>query len=77
LRRNQPGERRAADAVRAWPGPPLLVVERPLFFGMALNNVLLFVDRVIVSQVDWSVAPNLVMLASIAALIYGLIWETT
>jgi hypothetical protein len=45
------------------------------FFGMVVNNILLLVDRLIGPQVDWSVPPNVVMLVSVAALLYGLIWD--
>lgn len=47
------------------------------FVGMALNNALMFADAVAVPTTDWSVAPNLVALASIAVLLYALIWEST
>jgi hypothetical protein len=47
------------------------------FVGMALNNALMFADAVAVPATDWSVVPNLVALASIAVLLYALIWEST
>lgn len=47
------------------------------FLGAALNNILLYIDAVVVPDVDWALAPNLVGLVSIAILIYALIWEAT
>lgn len=46
------------------------------FVGLALNNVLLFVDEVVVSDVDLSVWRTLPAALGVAALAYGLIWET-
>ena len=59
------------------PGRRLLLCSAVAFVGMALNNVALFVDTVIVAGVDWSVVPHLIALASVAILIYALIWEST
>lgn len=62
----------------AWRGGGRLLVWSALAFaGMALNNVLLYVDTVISPNVDWSLYPNLVALASVAILLYGLIWDAT
>jgi hypothetical protein len=48
------------------------------FVGMALNNVLLYVDQVVTGpQLDLSLYPNIAALASIAVLVYALIWEAT
>ena len=47
------------------------------FVGMALNNLLMFVDAAVVPKSNWSLAPNVVALASIAVLLYALIWEST
>ena len=47
------------------------------FAGQTLNNILAFVDVTLGPTVDWSLAPNLVALASIIVLLYALIWETT
>lgn len=46
------------------------------FAGLAVNNILLFVDLVMVPAVDLSVVRSLIALASIGALIYGLLWES-
>jgi len=45
------------------------------FAGLALNNVLLFVDLVIVPATDLSTLRGLVALAAIMILLLGLIWE--
>lgn len=46
------------------------------FVGLALNNALLVVDRLIVEERDlstWRLVPAAV---GIAVLVYGLVWET-
>jgi hypothetical protein len=46
------------------------------FIGLAVNNVLLFVDLVIAPDVDLSLVRSSVALVAIMALVYGLIWES-
>ncbi len=46
------------------------------FTGLALNNVLLFVDLGLVPDVDLSVWRSIPTLVGLALLIYGLVWET-
>ncbi|HEX8905394.1 MAG TPA: DUF5985 family protein [Longimicrobiaceae bacterium] len=46
------------------------------FVGLALNNILLFVDVRIASDVDLSLWRSLPALAGLLVLIYGLVWET-
>jgi len=46
------------------------------FCGLALNNALLFLDLVIVPNVDLSVWRGIVALLSISVLLYGLVWES-
>jgi hypothetical protein len=46
------------------------------FCGLALNNVLLFVDMRMVPEVDLSVWRTLPALAGVLLLIYGLVWES-
>lgn len=46
------------------------------FTGLALNNVILFIDKVVATDVDlstWRSAPALV---GLLALMFGLLWET-
>jgi hypothetical protein len=45
------------------------------FIGLAANNVLLFVDRLVVPSVDLSLARGLTALVALALLLFGLIWE--
>ena len=45
------------------------------FTGLALNNILLFVDKVIAPDVDLSVWRTLPAFLGVTALVYGLIWE--
>jgi heme/copper-type cytochrome/quinol oxidase subunit 4 len=46
------------------------------FVGLALNNVLLFVDMRVVSQTDLSVWRTLPALFGLVVLVYGLVWES-
>lgn len=53
----------------------LLVWSGACFAGLAVANVLLFVDLVIVADVDLSILRTAVALASLLALLVGMIWE--
>ncbi|MBW3629935.1 MAG: hypothetical protein KY464_11635 [Gemmatimonadetes bacterium] len=46
------------------------------FVGLALNNVLLFVDLGLIPEVDLSVWRSIPTLAGLGLLIYGLVWDT-
>jgi Family of unknown function (DUF5985) len=46
------------------------------FTGLALNNILLLVDKRVVATVDLSLWRTIPALAGLALLIYGLVWET-
>lgn len=46
------------------------------FGGLALNNVLLFVDKRVVPDVDLSVWRTVPALVGIALLVYGFVWDT-
>lgn len=46
------------------------------FVGLALNNVLLFVDLGLMPGLDLSLWRSLPTLAGLMLLIYGLVWET-
>lgn len=54
----------------------LLLWSSLCFVGLALNNALLFVDLVIVPDVDLHYVRNVVALVSLMVLIYGLVWDT-
>jgi hypothetical protein len=45
------------------------------FAGLTLNNILLFVDLIIVPTIDLSVWRSVVALAAMSMLLYGLIGE--
>lgn len=47
-----------------------------LCFGfLTANNVLLFVDKVVVTGTDLSLARSLTAFAGLAVLVYGLVWD--
>lgn len=54
---------------------PLLLWSSVCFAGLSVNNALLFVDLVIVSEVDLSIHRAVVALISLLVLIFGLIWH--
>jgi len=45
------------------------------FVGLALNNVLLFVDKVVVPDRDLATVRLLPAFAGVCVLLFGLIWE--
>ena len=54
----------------------LLLWSAICFVGLALNNVILFVDKVVAPDVylsAWRLAPAA---AGVLALVYGLVWES-
>lgn len=46
------------------------------FIGLAMNNILLIVDVRVIPTVDLSAWRLVPAVAGVAALLYGLIWET-
>lgn len=46
------------------------------FVGLALNNIVLIVDRLVLTDVDLSLVRMIPAVAGISALLYGLIVET-
>lgn len=56
-------------------GARLLFWAALCFTGLALNNIVLFVDKVVAPDVDLSVWRTLPAFLGVAALVYGLIWE--
>ncbi len=46
------------------------------FAGLALNNVLLVVDKRMIPEMDLSVWRTLPALAGVALLLYGFVWDT-
>ena len=53
----------------------LLLWSALCFVGLALDNSLLFVDRVIVPDETLFAARRLLSLGGVAVLVFGLIWE--
>jgi hypothetical protein len=63
---------------RAWRDSrvPLLFWSALCFGFLALNNILLFVDKVIATDADLSLARSLSALVAVGVLVYGLVWES-
>lgn len=57
-------------------GSRLLLWSGLCFVGLALNNVLLFVDLAVITEVDLSELRDLSGFAGVALLVFGLVWET-
>jgi hypothetical protein len=57
-------------------GARLLLWGGLCFVGLTVNNVLVFVDLLIVPQIDLLTWRNLAALAGTALLVWGLIWDT-
>jgi len=57
-------------------GVRLLLWSGLCFAGLALNNVLLFIDVRVVPDVDLSLWRTIPAVAGVIILLYGLIWET-
>jgi hydrogenase/urease accessory protein HupE len=53
----------------------LLMWSTLCFVGFAINNLLLFVDLVVVPEVDLSIARSGTALAAVLLLLIGLLWE--
>lgn len=54
----------------------LLLWSSLCFLGLTANNLLLFLDLVIVPDADLSLWRHLATLSGLALLLYGLIWDT-
>ena len=57
-------------------GARLLLWSAVCFAGLALNNAILFVDFRMLPELDLSLWRTLPALLGIAALMYGLVWES-
>jgi hypothetical protein len=53
----------------------LLLWSSVAFVGLAVNNVLVFTDFVVVPDRDLAIVRALVALASVALLLYSFVWE--
>ena len=54
---------------------PLLFWSSLCFVGLAMNNVLLFIDLIIVPTIDLSFYRSLCALIAVLVLVFGLIWD--
>jgi len=68
----------AALLLRAWlrSHMRLLLWFGLCFVGMAANNILLFIDLVLVPEVNLELWRNVSALLGLSLLIYGLIWDS-
>jgi hypothetical protein len=68
----------AALLLRAWSGSRtrLLLWSSLCFVGLAMNNILLFIDLIVVPSVDLSVSRNISATAAVVVLLVGLVWDT-
>ena len=68
----------AALLLRAWSRSRvrLLLWSGLCFVGLALNNILLFIDLRMLTEVDLSIVRTVPALAGAAILIFGLVWES-
>jgi Family of unknown function (DUF5985) len=57
-------------------GTQLLFWSGLCFAGLALNNILLFVDLVMVPDVDLGLLRSGISLAAMIVLLFGLVWES-
>jgi hydrogenase/urease accessory protein HupE len=55
----------------------LLMWSTACFVGLAINNILLFVDLVLVPDIDLALLRSGVALVAVALLVIGLTWEDT
>lgn len=64
--------------LRTWRrrGTQLLLWSSLCFVGLAVNNIILFVDLVVVPGVDLILLRTGTALASVLLLLFGLIWES-
>ncbi|HLK85324.1 MAG TPA: DUF5985 family protein [Candidatus Binataceae bacterium] len=54
---------------------PLLLWSTLCFVGLTINNLLLFTDLTILTQIDLRLPRAICALASVSVLLYGFIWE--
>ncbi|HEY6980470.1 DUF5985 family protein [Reyranella sp.] len=45
------------------------------FAGLTANNVLLFLDKIVFTEIDLSLCRTVVAVAAMMVLLYGLIWD--
>lgn len=57
-------------------GARLILWTALCFVGLSLNNIVLFIDVLVIPQIDLSPWRTLMAFAGVAVLLYGFIWET-
>ena len=57
-------------------GVRLLFWSSVCFVGLAIESILLYVDRITLPHADLSLYRHLVGLCALVSLIYGLVWES-
>jgi hydrogenase/urease accessory protein HupE len=57
-------------------GVRLLFWSSLCFFGLAIENTMLYLDQITFPKVDLSLYRHLIGLGAVLSLIYGLIWES-
>ena len=57
-------------------GTRLLLWSCLCFGGLAVNNILLFIDLVVVPDVDLMLVRTATVVASVLLLLFGLVWES-
>lgn len=57
-------------------GARLLLWTALCFVGLSLNNIVLFLDVLVIPRIDLSPWRTLTAFAGVAVLLYGFIWET-
>lgn len=45
------------------------------FLGLALNNIMLFIDKIVAPETDLSLLRSTPAFVGVMALVYGLVWE--
>ena len=54
----------------------LLLWSALCFAGLAATNLILFIDLILLPDVDLQILRSLITLAALAVLLYGFVWET-
>jgi hypothetical protein len=57
-------------------GARLLLWSGLCFTGLAINNIFLFLDLAVVTDVDLRAFRDLSAFAGVSVLVYGLVWDT-
>ena len=63
---------------RAWTSTrqPLLLWSAACFGLLAVNNLFVVLDMVVLANIDFTVARQVTALAAVSVLLYGFVWES-